>query len=81
MKVHYTDLCALILRRNSQLKCSYFPCHFFLMLSLHYHLKTYGYYIYHTPLNTLKLCILSTHCICVFRMVLTINSDCFPKQH
>jgi hypothetical protein len=20
-------------------------------------------------------------CICVFRMVLTINSDCFPKQH
>jgi hypothetical protein len=22
-----------------------------------------------------------TDCICVFRMVLTINSDCFPKQH
>jgi hypothetical protein len=20
-------------------------------------------------------------CICVFRMVLTINSDCFPKKH
>jgi hypothetical protein len=31
--------------------------------------------------NTLKLCILPTECICVFRMVLTINSDCFPKQH
>jgi hypothetical protein len=28
-----------------------------------------------------KLCILPTHCICVFRMVLTINSDCFPKEH
>jgi hypothetical protein len=23
----------------------------------------------------------STECVCVFRMVLTINSDCFPKQH
>jgi hypothetical protein len=22
-----------------------------------------------------------TQCICVFRVVLTINSDCFPKQH
>jgi hypothetical protein len=28
-----------------------------------------------------KLCIPPTECICVFRMVLTINSDCFPKQH
>jgi hypothetical protein len=28
-----------------------------------------------------KFCILPTQCICVFRMVLTINSDCFPKQH
>jgi hypothetical protein len=27
-----------------------------------------------------KLCILPTQCICVFRMVLTINSDSFPKQ-
>jgi hypothetical protein len=25
--------------------------------------------------------ILPTECICVFRMALTINSDCFPKQH
>jgi hypothetical protein len=25
--------------------------------------------------------ILPTQCICVFCMVLTINSDCFPKQH
>jgi hypothetical protein len=24
---------------------------------------------------------LPTECICVFCMVLTINSDCFPKQH
>jgi hypothetical protein len=31
--------------------------------------------------NTLKLCNLPTECICVFRMVLTINIDCFPKQH
>jgi hypothetical protein len=31
--------------------------------------------------NKLKLWILPTKCICVFRMVLTINSDCFPKQH
>jgi hypothetical protein len=34
-----------------------------------------------TSFNTTKLCILPTQCICVFRMVLTINSDCFPKQH
>jgi hypothetical protein len=31
--------------------------------------------------NVLKLCILPTQCICVLRMVLTINSDYFPKQH
>jgi hypothetical protein len=31
--------------------------------------------------NTLQICIVPTQCICVFRMVLTINSDCFPKQH
>jgi hypothetical protein len=30
-------------------------------------------------LNIQKLCILPTQCICVFRVVLTINSDCFPK--
>jgi hypothetical protein len=34
-----------------------------------------------TRFNTPKLYILPTQCICVFRMVLTINSDCFPKQH
>jgi hypothetical protein len=28
-----------------------------------------------------KLYILPTLCICVCRMVLTINNDCFPKQH
>jgi hypothetical protein len=32
-------------------------------------------------LNSYIYCILLTECICVFRMVLTINSDCFPKQH
>jgi hypothetical protein len=37
--------------------------------------------IYTTRFNTLKLCILPTQCICVFRMVLTMNSDCFLKQH
>jgi hypothetical protein len=31
-------------------------------------------------LNTLKLLILPTERICVFRMVLTINSDCFPNS-
>jgi hypothetical protein len=31
--------------------------------------------------NIVKLCILPTQCICVFRMVLIISSDCFPKQH
>jgi hypothetical protein len=34
-----------------------------------------------TCFNTLNLCILPTECIYVFRMVLTIDSDCFPKQH
>jgi hypothetical protein len=28
-----------------------------------------------------KLCILPIECICVFCMILTINSNCFPKQH
>jgi hypothetical protein len=37
--------------------------------------------IYTTCFNTLKLCILPTQCIYVFPMVLTINSDCFPRQH
>jgi hypothetical protein len=32
-------------------------------------------------LNIHELCILPTEVICVFRTVLTINSDCFPKQH
>jgi hypothetical protein len=31
--------------------------------------------------RTELLYILLTQCIYVFRMVLTINSDCFPKQH
>jgi hypothetical protein len=34
-----------------------------------------------TSFNILKLCLLTAECICMFRMVLTINSDCFPKQH
>jgi hypothetical protein len=34
-----------------------------------------------TCFNTLKLYILPTQYICVFRMVLTVNSDYFPKQH
>jgi hypothetical protein len=37
--------------------------------------------IYTICFNIPELCILFTQCICVFRMVLTINSDCFPKQH
>jgi hypothetical protein len=32
-------------------------------------------------LNIQKLCILPTDCIYVLRIVLTINSDCFPKQY
>jgi hypothetical protein len=28
-----------------------------------------------------KICIFPAECICVFSMVVTINSDCFPKQH
>jgi hypothetical protein len=43
-------------------------------------LKLSGYYMYHLLYHT-KICILPTEYICVFRMVLTINSDCFPKQH
>jgi hypothetical protein len=43
-------------------------------------LKPSGYYMYHL-LYHIKLCILPSECICVFRMVLTINSDCFTKQH
>jgi hypothetical protein len=34
-----------------------------------------------TFFNTPKLYILPTQCSCVFRTVLTINSDWFPKQH
>jgi hypothetical protein len=31
--------------------------------------------------NTLKLCVLPTQCVCVFYIVLTVNSVCLPKQH
>jgi hypothetical protein len=31
--------------------------------------------------NILKLYILPTECVVVFHMVLTINSEFFPKQH
>jgi hypothetical protein len=31
--------------------------------------------------NITEICILPTKCICVFHVVLTRNSDCFPKQH
>jgi hypothetical protein len=34
-----------------------------------------------TGFNTLELCILPTQSTYVFRMILTINSDYFPKQH
>jgi hypothetical protein len=33
-----------------------------------------------SPLNP-TLVLLHTQCICVFHMVLTINSGCFPKQY
>jgi hypothetical protein len=31
--------------------------------------------------NMLKLFILSTKCICMFHMALTINTEYFPKEH
>jgi hypothetical protein len=31
--------------------------------------------------NVLQLCIVPTEWICVFRVVLTENSYCFPKNH
>jgi hypothetical protein len=37
--------------------------------------------VYTACFNILKLFILGTYCVHVFRMVLTVNSDCFPKQH
>jgi hypothetical protein len=37
--------------------------------------------IFTTYFNILKLLILPTDCVCVLRMVLTIESDYFPKQH
>jgi hypothetical protein len=37
--------------------------------------------IYTIRFNILKLCILSTQCICVFHVVLTIDIGYFPKQH
>jgi hypothetical protein len=39
-----------------------------------------GYYIYHLRFNTLKLCILPAECICVFHMILTMNSYCFQNS-
>jgi hypothetical protein len=39
--------------------------------------KPSGYYM-----HMLEHCILPiTQCVCVLHMVLTINSDCFHKQH
>jgi hypothetical protein len=42
--------------------------------------KDNGNHMYHLLYHEI-LCILPTQCICVFRMILTINSDRFPKQH
>jgi hypothetical protein len=39
-------------------------------------LKPSGHYM-----HMLEHCILPTECVCVFHMVLTINSDCFHKRH
>jgi hypothetical protein len=41
-------------------------------------LEPSGYYMYH-QLEHNKTCILATVCIYVLRMILTINSDCFPN--
>jgi hypothetical protein len=35
--------------------------------------------IYATRFNTLNPCSLPTQCIYVFHVILTVNSDCFPK--
>jgi hypothetical protein len=37
--------------------------------------------VYTAYVNFSFVYILPTECICVFHMVLKINSDCFPKQH
>jgi hypothetical protein len=43
-------------------------------------LKPSGHYIYHLLEYTKTL--YSAHtCICVFHTILTVNNDCFPKQH
>jgi hypothetical protein len=47
-----------------------------LAISWTFLLKPSGYYM-----HILKLYILPTECVVVFRMVLTINSEFFPKQH
>jgi hypothetical protein len=43
-------------------------------------LKASGYYIVEHAFNILILCTLPTKGICVFHIILTTNSDCFPKQ-
>jgi hypothetical protein len=42
-------------------------------------IKPSGYYIYHLLYHS-KTRVLPTGCICVFRVIITIN-DCFPEQH
>jgi hypothetical protein len=41
-------------------------------------LKPSGYYVYHPIQHTETL--RSADRVCVYHVVLTINSDCFPKQ-
>jgi hypothetical protein len=43
-------------------------------------LKHSGDYVYRL-LTIRRPCILPGQCTYVFRVILTINSDCFPKQH
>jgi hypothetical protein len=43
--------------------------------------KSFSLVILLALFNAPKLSILPAEYICVFLMVLTINSDCFPKQH
>jgi hypothetical protein len=39
------------------------------------------FFLWARPCSFPRLCIVPTPCICVFRMVLTINIGYFPKQH
>jgi hypothetical protein len=79
--VCYVSVCPSLVQ-----KLEYYVYHWsfmesFLTQSFLNSLRHCGNYMYHLLEYKKKLFLLITKFICMIRKVLTVNSDCFPKEH